>query len=407
MKEGKELENVIQGGERRGTLIMVVLAVVGLGGAFGAWYLYTQFLSEVKSGASLKAAHIASRADGKRVLLLVGDVEISTDETMAGVARRVDLVDLTSGQRLARRVVDDYSEVFPASKGRIWHRRTRPTRLELIDTKTLADSATFEDLVKSTPALAAGLHGRLIVDRWQGDAIVTTNQGEQLVISSTTLKGRPLNFHKEVVNIDGNDVLVAAIEKLKSEADPGIPSGPDSVKLDRKAMRSLMKGKAVLLGLATVHSNLENLPRRLMDEVIRKGKTYSFVSVTGSPLKSLAVSDDSGRAKTTSTTATFLQPQFITMDSESGQSALLPEGRGFLVAHQKTLASDETQKLLVSRVSLSGRKEWTVTRSPGRIILGYLEGDQAVLVVSGAKAGMSAAFGIAWPDGQVRWGYRL
>lgn len=381
--------------------------VIALGATLGGWYAYMHYTARTAPSDALEAAHIVAHSDGSRGLLIVGEVELPapTDTVPDDAsARRLDLVDLNTGRRRARRELAQSSMVLPGAPGRIWHWHPRRPWLELIDAQTLEDAVSFDKLAQATPALSKGLTGSVDVDRWRGDAIVTTKRGEQLIISSTALKAQPISKRREIVHLDGKSMLVAAIRATLPEAAGGIRQKADSVHLNSDAESKVRSSWEKVPGIRTMGAALDP-PRTLVNGVKWRDKIYTFGRPTGSPQKKLALDPGGGyRPRPIKAADPLLEPAFVAMYGAHGKASPLPDQKSLLVAHVETLGRDPTQ-LHLSRITFDGKKAWTISGGPGRVIMGHLEGDLLLIVVRGRKKTRSYVLGIAWRVGKVRWRY--
>src|SRR5262249_15507053 len=93
-------------------------AVLGLG--LGLWmYLRTKHHDEEGPG-ELEVARKGKLADGRDVILIVSDVVHKDSEGPDLHTTRMDVIDMTSGQRLVRLPRMDVHDCIPAAVGLAW-----------------------------------------------------------------------------------------------------------------------------------------------------------------------------------------------------------------------------------------------------------------------------------------------
>jgi len=330
-------------------------------------------------------------------MLVVSDALRTTDE-YTGSRWRIDLVDPATGKRLIRRVFESGGrpELLPAAPGRFWCDSS--TGLELRDVDTLNVIASPKSLAQRNPALAAGLSGSIGVDGWSGSAIVTTKNGSSLLVDSRSLSARPFVRTREVVPMDraaGEGlVLRAALRAAR------LPDGPLTLHEGQNGASHESVGSPRQLAA------LRKLPRIRTLGQSQRGSggggqvgdvECSFEAVDGGRREAVLV-ERGPEDKELLRQSTFLSPEFLWAYGTS-EPLKLPEGGDLVIAHTDSLDRDKG-RLLLSRLSINGKRHWTVTEPWGSVTMATLQGD---LVVVAIEKKPSVVLGIAWRDGRVRW----
>ncbi len=345
---------------------------------------------------------------GATALLFVGSVDLGD-----GHATRLDLLEPASGRRLARAALpreEQDSHLLAASPGRLWQGWRKG--LQLRQTPELQIVASWSELTRRIPALAAGLHGHVEVDGASGAAIVQTNGGDQLLVDPVALTARPFSYRREVVAVEsslgGGRLLLDAVKatRFPTPVDASrFYQGPNFVHLhsaeaytrspaQREAWRAIPRLRTLgtsQYGTTSGYATPED----------------AYYSFAGRPRASLQLRPRRQYREAPLPGADELLAPELVVALGGGSALLFPGGAGFLVGHKDSLDSQRSS-LLLSRMTPDGKRQWTLQEGWGTVKPAHLAGELVVIPVEtrGHDAG-SVVLGVRWRDGAVAWRYPL
>jgi hypothetical protein len=391
----------------RGLTIFVGALLLGVltAGAIIAQHFAARWTGE----AELDQAHVARLAGGGEALLVVGTVR-HTGDRPDWFTHRIDLIDPRTGQRLAREVPDDDDRrpcLRPGPPGRCWALVAGGERLQVRELQELSVVASFEELARRNPALAAGLHGGVQVDLGRGDAIVTTERGDRLLIDGRTLKARAFSAKEETVDAPGSGtVMLAALRQAKILTAGQLKRGEGELVIDEYKLTT--RQRAALAELPSVEwvNCVTMTPRWTTSAAGTEQGELSFRKPGDGPKEALHLQREAGAPyEALAPATTYLEPAFVTRRA-SGPALVLPGGGGVIVRHQESLDSRRSG-LLLSRVTPAGKRAWTVRDVNGEVRLGYLAGELVVIAVKARSDRPGYILGIAYKDGAIRWRHEV
>lgn len=370
------------------------------------------------SPGELYNAHLVQSHDGQPRLLVVSEAIQLKNSDDGGSKWRIDLVDLATGKRLARKVWfdssrDDRPELLPAGPGRFWCDLDgsyvgKRQLLELCDVDTLGVAASTRALIAKSPALAGGLSYSPEVDLGSGALLVTTKSAEKLIIDSKELVARPFRGSKDTVCLQsyegGGQVRRSVLEAAyaaKFGRTPQFQEGDNCASLGNESYRDLELRAFLreLPRLASLGRSADGATPSLVDP-------YSFQAVEGGPREGL-FRDGEGFAKLRVGDATFIDPEVLTEYGHDDRGIVLPGDAGVIVVHQDSMDRNSASVLL-SRMSLTdGQVHWTLQLPAGEVLMGHLMGDVAIVALRLFHDRQSVVVAIAWQDGSERWRYKM
>jgi hypothetical protein len=376
----------------------------GLAGLVGAVILggraCSRHRAETRPG-EITDVCVVKRGDGTPALLFVTKVYQGDDPD----DYRLDLVDPESGARLRRLVLPEQehnARVAAASPGLVWV--AAKDRLALRALPDLGPVERYQDLVRTVPALAGGLHGEVEVDGWSGAALVTTKTGEQLRIDSRDLRVRAIVYKDEVLAVDphlGGGHLLLESARAGGLFDKGsaILPGPNAIQLDPGFSRELPAVQVARWRAFPRLGRLGASRSTTVGSVEVDGVRYSF---EGSPRRSLHRQERGAQgSESVSGSPRLIDAELVAWPD--GRALVLP-GPGLLVRHKVTLGSAD-RTLLFSHVTLAGNQIF-MRSTPGRgLAFAHLAGPRVVLAIEDEKG--SYLIALDAHDGSVGWRYAL
>ncbi len=321
--------------DRAGTIVGVSSVVVVLLGMVAWTMLTNRFWSGDLRRVTLTSAGI---------LATVAIEHVSEDGSSADF--RVVVVDPRTGTRLARRIVGDFLTCEEVAVGNLWC-RNEANEVRALKLPSLDDRATWADIRRAVPALAAGLVQDPI--KVSGDAlVVTANDGRPWSLRVDPLRG------DEGVRGKAEELRVPAMRTWTLPVSTG--------SLDVVSSRSGAR-KAVVLRPA------------------------------GSPQVT--------EASATGCTETYLGADFVVFRGPPGStpSSTLQDPEGGILIHETSL-DHAASRTLVSRIGLDGCSLWTHDLGKGKLELATA--GTGVLTIVGDLPN-AVVIGLDLASGRERW----
>jgi hypothetical protein len=334
-------------------LAFAVVFVLVFAGLFFSPFFRAKDRAKNEPGPLHRALLVAA-AEGAHHLVLVGNVGSHTKHLRFNYWR-MDLVDLKSGKRIKRAVLDldkEYGKgrgqpsFAPAGAGKFWIRFSRPAEhLELWNAEDLSPAANFDAISDAVPPLKNGIHGQVLYDPQTQHVVVTAKSGDGYSISPELKENHvSSDISRRVRAIDHNPIA--------------------SSRLDASA------------------------------------GDFRFATLDGSKKRVLAL----GQERFPEASA-VLEPEFIVDHGLSRPRAMhLADESGFIIEHASQLGQNG-EAPLISGMDEKGVVQWTFKAKAGKVRASVAAGDLFILVLSTKEKGQAVAGDRK--RGTVRWTYDL
>ena len=338
---------------RRAWLIVSGGVLLGVGG-IGVHELV------LRSGIWPYQACLVRLADGRDAALLVGTASLWPREH-----RRIELVDLGAGRRLAR---------TPAAHRGSWEEVCRP-----------AGGDRLWCVVQEPDRLPA----------WMRKEVET----HTATVDLRLLRLPDLRVVKELKGVGDGEIAggagLASVRVRDGQAELVYPPGSGYDRGDDEFPRpyedwTRVRASTVVAAVGQNRYRLRAQP---------DGDRDRAVIVLGDPDPTRCCDENWGKPVSAGTT--FRQAWFLVeAASRRGEAVGLPDG--FVIQHQ---SDGIPSRLQISRVRLDGTVVWTLTeKERDWVMLSHLAGESLVLVLKGDS---SRVLAIDWRSGKVRWRYAV